>query len=178
VLVGPLAVEAFRKIHADVAVMSAGGLTLEGVTNSHGLLIDIQRAMIEAGQRVILCLDHTKWPAIRLSLCDLDCINVIVTDSGAPRELLDALRERGMEVVVADQGNLRRVPGLGHSNERISSKPSCSALHHSDSSKRRETDHQPPIEVRFEPWNFSECWRLKLGILAWWHCRQLGALIK
>ena len=46
VLVGPLAVEAFRKIHADVAVMSAGGLRLEGITNSHGLLIDIQRAMI------------------------------------------------------------------------------------------------------------------------------------
>jgi len=34
VLVGPLAVESFRKIHADVAVMSAGGLTLDGVTSA------------------------------------------------------------------------------------------------------------------------------------------------
>jgi DeoR family transcriptional regulator, fructose operon transcriptional repressor len=46
VLVGPLAVEAFSKIRADVAIMSCGGLTAEGITNSHGLLIEIQRAMI------------------------------------------------------------------------------------------------------------------------------------
>jgi DeoR/GlpR family transcriptional regulator of sugar metabolism len=102
VLVGPLAVESFRKIHADVTIMSAGGLTLEGVTNSHGLLIDIQRAMIEAGQKVILCLDHTKLGRQSVSpLCDLDCINALVTDSGASKDLLDALRDRGIEVVVA-----------------------------------------------------------------------------
>src|SRR5262245_19629127 len=41
VLVGPITVDAFSRMHADVAVMSAGGLTLEGITNSHGLLIDI-----------------------------------------------------------------------------------------------------------------------------------------
>ena len=40
VLVGPLAVETFSKLHADVAIMSAGGISLEGITNSHGLLID------------------------------------------------------------------------------------------------------------------------------------------
>jgi len=60
VLVGPLAVESFSKIHADVAIMSAGGVSVEGVTNSHGLLIDIQRAMIKAARKVIFCFDHTK----------------------------------------------------------------------------------------------------------------------
>ena len=85
VLVGPLAVEAFSKIHADVAVMSAGGITLEGVTNSHGLLIDIQRAMINAAHKVIFCLDHTKFGRRSVSpLCGLDSIDVIVTDSQAP----------------------------------------------------------------------------------------------
>src|SRR5437899_2094093 len=34
VLVGPHAVETFNKIHADVAIMSAGGVSVEGVTNS------------------------------------------------------------------------------------------------------------------------------------------------
>ena len=55
VLVGPLA-EAFSKIHADVAVMSSGGITLDGITNSHGLLIDIQLAMMRAAAKVIFCL--------------------------------------------------------------------------------------------------------------------------
>jgi DeoR family fructose operon transcriptional repressor len=102
VLVGPMAVEAFSKIHADVAVMSAGGLTLEGISNSHGLLIDIQRAMIHAARRVIFCLDHTKLCRQSvLPLCDLDSVDVIVTDSEAPADLVASLRARGLEVVLA-----------------------------------------------------------------------------
>ncbi len=102
VLVGPLAVEAFAKIRADVAIMSAGGLTLEGVSNSHGLLIDIQRAMIQAARKVIFCFDHTKCGRQSLSkLCDLDKVDVIVTDKATPAEMVKALRKRGIEVVVA-----------------------------------------------------------------------------
>lgn len=106
VLVGPMTVDAFSKIHADVAVMSAGGLSLDGITNSHGLLIDIQRAMIHGAQKVIFCFDHTKFNRKSvLPLCDLDSVDTIVTDSGAPSELIAALRERGIEVVVAPLAN-------------------------------------------------------------------------
>lgn len=102
VLVGPLAVEAFSKIHADVAIMSAGGITLDGITNSHGLLIDIQRAMIRGAQKVIFCFDHTKFGRRSVSpLCELDAIDVVVTDHGAPADLVAELRERGLEVLVA-----------------------------------------------------------------------------
>lgn len=106
VLVGPMTVDAFSKIHADVAVMSAGGLSLDGITNSHGLLIDIQRAMIHGAQKVIFCFDHTKFNRKSvLPLCDLDSVDTIVTDSGAPAELVEALRGRGIEVVVAPSAN-------------------------------------------------------------------------
>lgn len=102
VLVGPLAVETFSKIHADLAIMSAGGITLEGLTNSHTLLVDIQRAMIRAAARVIMCLDHTKFGRRSLAfLCDLSAVDVVVTDSGAPSELVDGLKARGLEVVIA-----------------------------------------------------------------------------
>lgn len=102
VLVGPLAVEAFTKIHADVAIMSGGGIALEGISNSHGLLIDIQRAMINAAQKVIFCFDHTKFGRqSMLSLCGLECIDTIVTDSGAPADLVAQLRAKGIEIIVA-----------------------------------------------------------------------------
>ncbi len=105
VLVGPMAVDAFSRMHADVAVMSAGGLSMEGITNSHGLLIDIQRAMIKAAQRVIFCFDHTKFGRKSVSpLCDLDCVDTIVTDDAAPSELVESLRAKGIEVVVAAVG--------------------------------------------------------------------------
>ena len=106
VLVGPLCVDAFSKMHADVAVMSAGGLSLEGITNSHGLLIDIQLAMIHAAQKVIFCFDHSKLGRRSvLPLCGLDCVDTIVTDAAAPAEMVQQLRERGIDVIVAPVGD-------------------------------------------------------------------------
>jgi DeoR/GlpR family transcriptional regulator of sugar metabolism len=102
VLVGPLAVEAFSKVRADVAIMSCGGITLEGITNSHGLLIEIQRAMIEAARTVIFCIDSSKFGRQSISkLCELEVIDAIVTDKAAPAEMVKALRKRGIEVVLA-----------------------------------------------------------------------------
>jgi len=102
VLVGPMTVEAFSKIRADVAIMGAGGITLDGITNSHTLLIDIQRAMLKAAQKVILCLDHTKFGRQSFSaLCGFDMVDTIVTDNLAPPELVAGLRERGVEVILA-----------------------------------------------------------------------------
>ena len=107
VLVGPLAVEGFSQMHADVAIMSAGGITLEGLTNSHPLLIDIQRAMIESAGKVIVCLDHTKFERKSVAfLCELDRIDTIITDNLAPAELVDGLRAKGLEVVVAKADEL------------------------------------------------------------------------
>jgi DeoR family fructose operon transcriptional repressor len=102
VLVGPHAIEAFSKIHADVAVMSAGGITMDGLTNSHSLLIDIQRAMMRAAAKVIFCLDHTKFGRQSVSpLCDLEPVDAIVTDAQAPAGLVEQLRDHGIEVVIA-----------------------------------------------------------------------------
>jgi DeoR/GlpR family transcriptional regulator of sugar metabolism len=106
VLVGPLAVESFSTMHADVAIMSAGGITADGLTNSHALLIDIQRAMMRAAQRVIFCLDHTKFGRKSISpLGGLDGIHAVVTDEQAPADLVQVLRNRGIMVVLARIAN-------------------------------------------------------------------------
>lgn len=102
VLLGPLAVESFSKIHADVAIMSAGGITLDGLTNSHSLMIDTQLAMMHAAAKVIFCLDHTKFERSSVAtLCPLDPVDTIVTDAAAPPGLVGQLRARGIEVIVA-----------------------------------------------------------------------------
>jgi DeoR/GlpR family transcriptional regulator of sugar metabolism len=90
-------------MHADVAVMGAGGITLEGITNSHALLIEIQAAMMRAAQRVIYCLDHTKFGRRSMGfVCELSRVHAVVTDTRAPSDLVTQLRERQVEVVVAE----------------------------------------------------------------------------
>lgn len=101
-LVGPDAVETFSRMHADVAILSAGGITEEGIYNSHALLVDIQRAMIRGAARVIFCLDHTKFARrSTFFLTDFSNVDVVVTDSKAPAELVAALRTKELEVIVA-----------------------------------------------------------------------------
>jgi DeoR/GlpR family transcriptional regulator of sugar metabolism len=102
VLVGPLAVAAFAQVHADFAIMSCGGITPDGITNSHGLLIEIQRAMMQAAQRVILCVDHTKFGRQSISqLCALDDIDTLITDQAPSAEMHAAIEKTGVELVVA-----------------------------------------------------------------------------
>lgn len=102
VMVGPLAIRAFSEINADVAVMGAGGITPDGVSNSHVLLIDIQLAMIKAARKTIFCLDSTKIGRQSLTqLCGLDQIDTIVTDANAPREMIEHIQSRGVTVIAA-----------------------------------------------------------------------------
>jgi DeoR/GlpR family transcriptional regulator of sugar metabolism len=101
-LVGPHAVETFSRMHADVAILSGGGITEEGIYNSHALLVDIQRAMIAGAAKVIFCFDHTKFGRrSTFFLTDFTNVDVVVTDSQAPEALVSALRGRDIELVVA-----------------------------------------------------------------------------
>jgi len=102
VLVGPLAVETLSHMHADVALMGAGGLTADGVFISHALLIEIQRVMLRVASRIVFCLDHTKLGRRTVArLCDLEAVGTLVTDSAAPPDLLADFRRRGLEILVA-----------------------------------------------------------------------------
>ena len=111
VLVGPLAVQAFAKINVDYAILSAGGLTDEGLMNSHTLLIDIQREMLRAAKTVIMCLDHSKFDRKSITaLCGLDQIDVVVTDREPALMWRQRLERAGVDLVVA-QSALQQIAG-------------------------------------------------------------------
>jgi DeoR/GlpR family transcriptional regulator of sugar metabolism len=101
-LLGPAAIRTFRELHADIAIMGAGGITDKGVTNSPALLIDVQHAMMKAASRVIFCLDHTKLGRFSLAfLCNLSDVDTVITDSKAGKDQVDAIRSAGPEVIIA-----------------------------------------------------------------------------
>lgn len=138
VLVGPLAVEAFSKIHADVAILSCGGITAAGITNSHGLLIEIQRAMINAARRVIFCIDSSKFGRQSISkLCDLDIIDVVVTDPAAPEEFLGLLRARKVHVVVSSGDVIEPMPEV----------PVVSAQEIEAAQRQSDAEDEMPVHV-------------------------------
>jgi DeoR family transcriptional regulator, fructose operon transcriptional repressor len=101
-LIGPNAVDSFLHMHVDVAVLSASGLSEDGLYNSHALVVDIQRAMISSAARVVFCMDHTKFNRrSTFFLTDFAPIDVVVSDQAPPEPLATALRSSGVEIVVA-----------------------------------------------------------------------------
>ena len=62
----------------------------------------LRTAMINAARKIIFCFDHSKCGRQSLSqLCGLDAVDIIVTDKGAPTDLVRALRKRDIDVVLA-----------------------------------------------------------------------------
>lgn len=101
-LVGPDAVATLARLNADVAILSGSGIAADGIYNSHALLVEIQRAMIGGAAKVIFCFDHTKFDRrSTFFLCDFADVDVVVTDPAAPKDLVKALRGKGIQVVVA-----------------------------------------------------------------------------
>jgi DeoR/GlpR family transcriptional regulator of sugar metabolism len=58
--------------------------------------------MINAAQKVIFCMDHTKLGRRSVSpLGGLDMIDCLVTDTAAPADVVSSLRGAGVEVILA-----------------------------------------------------------------------------
>lgn len=103
VALGEQAVEALRKMHAGRLVMSTGGITAEGLFNSNALLVDTERQMIRAADRVTLVADSTKFGQRALSvLCPLSDVHEIVTDDGMSGEWRSVMESAGIHMEVVE----------------------------------------------------------------------------
>src|SRR5690349_21617722 len=67
-LVGPFAVAALRTVNVDLVIMGVHGMDPHaGFTTPNMLEAETDRAMVEAGRRLIVVADHTKWGVIGIS---------------------------------------------------------------------------------------------------------------
>ena len=103
VLVGPVAVEAARHLHVDLNFIGTAGMDEKvGFTSSDLLESELVRAMLEAGGRLVVLADHTKWGRVGLtSVARLDDAEVLITDRLLPDSGLAVLRRHISTVITA-----------------------------------------------------------------------------
>lgn len=103
-LVGHLATRAFDDLVFDVFVMGVAGVHQEyGITDYNVEEAQVKRAAIAASQRRIVTADSSKLGKVAFAkLCDLDQIDVIVTDDGAPDALANFAND-DVETVIVQQ---------------------------------------------------------------------------
>ncbi len=108
-LVGPFAVSQLRSVHLDLVFMGVHGMDARaGFTCPNLLEAETDRAMIEAGRRLVVTADHSKWGVIGIaSIARLDQADVLITDAGLDRAAQVVLGDAVRELVLVDAGQPR-----------------------------------------------------------------------
>jgi DeoR family fructose operon transcriptional repressor len=101
--VGQTAVGKLADLRADVAFMGTNGITTtHGFTTPDEDEAAVKRAMVRAGQRVVVLADSSKLDQETLvRFAAPEDVDVLITDAGADPEALASLEKAGLEVVVA-----------------------------------------------------------------------------
>jgi DeoR/GlpR family transcriptional regulator of sugar metabolism len=91
-----------RRFSADVALIGASGLTVEGPSDAESRAAWVKRAMLERAARRILLLDSGKFGKAYLErVAELSALTDLVTDAAPPPALAAALGRAGVRVHVA-----------------------------------------------------------------------------
>jgi DeoR/GlpR family transcriptional regulator of sugar metabolism len=103
-LVGDFASAVLRTTSIGKGFFGARGISLDrGLMDLNPEEVRIKREMAEVCERVIGVFDHTKWQKrALLSFVPTQRISAIVTDAGAPAELIEEWRDHHVEVVAAE----------------------------------------------------------------------------
>jgi DeoR/GlpR family transcriptional regulator of sugar metabolism len=90
-------------LRGDKVIMGIQGIHLQhGLTNTYLPETIIDRAIVGFTSHLIIVADHTKFEKINSSfVADLSAVNTIVTDAETPSEVVNALIEKGIRVVIA-----------------------------------------------------------------------------
>ncbi len=88
--------------HLQKAFFGAGGFTLEeGLTDTSPDEVDLKRRMLERSKEVIAVVDSSKWGQVTFApLANVEQLQRVIVDDGAPEDMVQALRERGVQVVL------------------------------------------------------------------------------
>ncbi len=99
---GADAVAFLERYNANVAVISASGLTPDGPNDVNPNAAAIKRAMLARSAAGLLLLDHSKYEQLTLeNVCPLARIDVLVSDAAPPAALGRALKRDGVALELA-----------------------------------------------------------------------------
>lgn len=106
-LVGPIAINTLRSLHADVLFIGVHGMDEStGFTTPNLMESETNRALVECARRLVVVADSTKWGVLGLSsFAGLEDADVLISDVGLPSAARRVLSERAGELLLVDPGD-------------------------------------------------------------------------
>lgn len=107
IMIGDFTNDFCRNFRTDKVIIGIDGLSIEnGLTvadSNMPAVASIKRKMLESGVKKIVVCDHTKFERVcLLPIAAINKIDCIITDSKVSRDMVQAVREKGVEVLIAE----------------------------------------------------------------------------
>jgi DeoR family transcriptional regulator, fructose operon transcriptional repressor len=101
---GPYAIRMLSMVRVRKTIFSVAGVHDEGFYNNDLLLVEMERAMMEAAKEVIVVADSTKFGHQSLThLCPLKAVNHLVVDDGITEQWRGKVQTAGVDLIVAGE---------------------------------------------------------------------------
>jgi DeoR/GlpR family transcriptional regulator of sugar metabolism len=100
--VGPQTLAQLQEFTADIVFLGTDGLSPNGgVTTANILMAEVDRMMVEHARKAILITDSSKIGRVGfVPVKPVTSFHTIITDANAPEELVKAIRDMGVEVLL------------------------------------------------------------------------------
>ena len=103
VSLGPYANQVLGALHVRRTVLSVAGINERGCYNSNLLLVETERAMLEASEEVIVVADSTKFGHQSLAhLCPLEHVDYLIVDNAIEPAWRKKIEAAGVQLVIAE----------------------------------------------------------------------------
>ncbi len=101
-LVGSFPQTVYSNLHVDVAFLGTGGVhSEEGLTEFNLEDAEVKQSIIRCAKRRIVLADSSKFGVIALNhIAPLEKIDTIITDKQVALDMVDAIRNKGIEVII------------------------------------------------------------------------------
>ena len=101
---GSEALDQLRRYQVKKAILSIDGIAESGIMTVHPDESTIAKMMIERSRRRIIIADSSKVGVEGLcTICSLDQVDMLITDSGASREAIQTIKRAGVEVRLVEK---------------------------------------------------------------------------
>ena len=101
-MVGHFANNMIKDLHVDKLIMGMRGIHARfGLTSNHPQELMTDRMLLGISETVIIVADHTKIGHVAASrTAELDAADIIITTNNASREMIEAIKSNGVEVIL------------------------------------------------------------------------------
>jgi DeoR family transcriptional regulator, aga operon transcriptional repressor len=100
--VGPQTLAQLQEMRATRVFLGTDGLTLQsGITTANILMAEVDRMMADHSQQIILVTDSSKFGRVGfVPVKPVNAFHMIITDTNAPPDMVQAIRDMGVEVLL------------------------------------------------------------------------------